>query len=308
LLLAANGARAWVLAPCIAIGLAVVHFTQRLAAQTAEPPAETPVVLPPVTVEAEAEAERGDGPVRGYRATRSTTPTRTDTPILETPASISVVPRELFRDLNAQTPGDVLRAIPSVAQRQNFQGAEAFTIRGFFVDGDNGYQIDGLRTRNILQLDPALFERVEVLKGPASLLYGTVEPGGVVNFVSPRPTADSFASGGVEVGSYDDVRGTLDGSYRFASGVGVRLPVAARRFDSFRDDVDDNRSIGLTPSVEIPIGERTTARLLVAYFDQELVTTRSSSRSSTASPRTSTTTPSWASPTPSRRTACSRPS
>lgn len=58
--------------------------------------------------------------------------------------------------------------------------------------------------------------------------------------MSPRPTPDPFVSGGVEVGSYRDVRGTLDGSYRFANGVGMRLPVAASRFDSFRDKVDDN--------------------------------------------------------------------
>ena len=229
------------------------------------------MALPPVTVEAEAAEERGDGPVGGYRASRSTTATKTDTPIMETPASISTVPRELVRDLNAQTAGGALQAIPSLAQRQNYQGYEAFTIRGLFVDNETGYQIDGMRTRNVLQFDPALFERIEVLKGPASLLYGSMEPGGVINFVTLRPTAEPFVSGGFEVGTYDDLRATLDGSYRFANGVAVRLPVAARRYDTFRDHVDDNKSLGLLPTVEVPLGERTSARLTVGYFDQALV-------------------------------------
>ncbi len=176
-----------------------------------------------------------------------------------------------MRDLNARTVGEALQAIPSLAQRQNYQGYEAFTIRGLYVDNENGYQIDGLRTRNTLQFDPALFERVEVLKGPASLLYGSMEPGGVINFISLQPTLDPFASTGLEYGTYNDVRATFDGSYRLDNGIGVRLPVAARRYDTFRDDVDDNRSLGLLPSIDVPLGERTSARLVLGYFDQEVV-------------------------------------
>ena len=288
------------------MGLAAWFTSATVVAQTLDPEANPMFALPPVTVEAEAAEERGDGPVGGYRATRSTTATKTDTPILETPASISTVPSELARDLNAQTAGGALQTIPSVAQRQNYQGYEAFTIRGFFVDNETGYQIDGMRTRNVLQFDPFLFERIEVLKGPASLLYGSMEPGGVINFVTLRPTAEPFVSGGFEVGTYDDLRATLDGSYRFANGVAVRLPVAARRYDTFRDHVDDNKSLGLLPTVEVPLGERTSARLTVGYFDQELVDDTILTRWSTASPPTYPRTPISASPTPPSRTACCR--
>lgn len=64
------------------------------------------------------------------------------------------MPRDLIRGLGARTSGDVLQAIPSLAQRQNDQGYEAFNSRGLFVDTGNGCQLDGLRVRNILAFDP----------------------------------------------------------------------------------------------------------------------------------------------------------
>lgn len=258
--------RRWLMAGLIA---AVAGLEAPALGQETPPAASEPLILGPIDVF--GQEERGDGPVQGYRATRSTTATRTDTPLLETPASVTVLPRDLSRDRASRSAAEALVAVPSVYQRQSYQGYEAFTVRGLLLDESNAFQIDGMRTRNLLTFDPALFERVEVLKGLASLLYGSMEPGGVVNFVTAPPPREPFVEGGVQVASYNDVRTTLDAGYSLEGGSGVRLPVVARRYDSFRDEVDDNRYVGLMPSLDAVLGERTRARLVVGYLDQKIV-------------------------------------
>nr|WP_242702767.1 TonB-dependent siderophore receptor [Achromobacter sp. SD115] len=149
----------------------------------------------------------------GYVATVSASATKTDTPLIETPQSISVVTREQITEQGAQTLNQVLRYTAGVATES--RGATAtrldqFSVRGFSASS----YLDGLRVfggRDALpQVDTYRLERVDVLKGPASVMYGQGGPGGVVNQVSKRPLEETLREVEVQVGNYDYRRANFD--------------------------------------------------------------------------------------------------
>lgn len=157
--------------------------------------------------------ESPTGPVAGFVAKRSLAGTKTDTPLIETPQSISVVTKDQMRAQNAESLGQVLRYSAAVVPET--RGATAsrldlLSIRGFspslYVDG---LKLPGSRDA-APQLDAFDLERVDVLRGPASVLYGQGTPSGVVNMVSKRPTREPFHEVGVEYGTYQKKRTTFD--------------------------------------------------------------------------------------------------
>jgi len=105
---------------------------------------------------------------------------------------------------------EALNWVPGVFDQNSRSGFDRFTIRGFFA-GDSVF-LDGLRADPRFWINQELFgmERVEVLKGPASMLYGQVAPGGVVNLVSKRPRFEPHYDLGLTVGSYGFYEGTFD--------------------------------------------------------------------------------------------------
>ena len=152
------------------------------------PPAE-PLALEEMQVT--ASAERADGPVQGYRATRSASATRTDTAIHETPQSISVVPAQVVEDVGATRLEDALDYAGGVERGNNFggQGLTEFLVRGFSTQEfyRNGFAVN----RGYPNMpDASTLERIEVLRGPASMLYGRGDPGGTFNIVSKQPQAE----------------------------------------------------------------------------------------------------------------------
>ncbi|CAB3919414.1 Ferrichrome outer membrane transporter/phage receptor [Achromobacter aegrifaciens] len=177
--------------------------------QVAAPAGDTPT-LAPVTV-----SGMSDSPITtvGYVATVSASATKTDTPLIETPQSVSVVTREQITEQGAQTLNQVLRYTAGVATES--RGATAtrldqFSVRGFQASS----YLDGLRVfggRDALpQVDTYRLERVDVLKGPASVMYGQGGPGGVVNQVSKRPLEETLREVEVQVGNYDYRRANFD--------------------------------------------------------------------------------------------------
>jgi iron complex outermembrane receptor protein len=177
--------------------------------QVAAPAGDTPT-LAPVTV-----SGMSDSAITtvGYVATVSASATKTDTPLIETPQSVSVVTREQITEQGAQTLNQVLRYTAGVATES--RGATAtrldqFSVRGFQASS----YLDGLRVfggRDALpQVDTYRLERVDVLKGPASVMYGQGGPGGVVNQVSKRPLEETLREVEVQVGNYDYRRANFD--------------------------------------------------------------------------------------------------
>lgn len=145
-------------------------------AQSAEAATQT---LPQVSVTGDASDERADGPVQGYRATRSATFTKTDTPLKEIPASLQVVPAELMQDQAMTSMADVLRYVPGTLMGQGEGNRDQPVLRGINTTSD--FFVDGVRDDSQYQRDLYNLERVEVLKGPGGMAFGRGGAGGVIN-------------------------------------------------------------------------------------------------------------------------------
>ena len=202
-----------------------------------------PIALEQMEVTATG-AERGDGPVDGYRATRSVSATRTDTPIHEIPQSITVVPGQVVEDIAAARLEDALDYAGGVERGNNFggQGLTEFLVRGFSSQEfyRNGFAIN----RGYPNMpDAATIERIEVLRGPASMLYGRGDPGGTFNIVSKQPQVEQRTVLGTQFNTEGLRRGTLDttGALDEQAEFTYRLNLVAEGADSFRDHVESER-------------------------------------------------------------------
>lgn len=142
----------------------------------------------------EAAQESAWGPAATIAAKHSATGTKTDTPLVKTPQSVSVVTREEMDMKQPVTVKEALGYTPGVfASRGSSNTIDAMAIRGFTSVNTNQY-LDGIKLQgdnySEVSMDPYMLERVEVLRGPSSVLYGKSNPGGVVSMVSKRPTTE----------------------------------------------------------------------------------------------------------------------
>ncbi|TYO75808.1 TonB-dependent siderophore receptor [Pseudomonas sp. CK-NBRI-02] len=200
--------------------------------------------LQAVNIDATSDLERADGPVIGYKATRSASATRTDTALHETPQSISVVPSDVLQDAAATRLQDGLDYAGGVGRANNFggQGLTTFTVRGF-TTGEfyrNGFPINrGYPNAP----DANTVERLEILRGPATSLYGRGDPGGTFNVVSKQPLADPKVTLGSQFDDQGMHRATLDatGPLDEEGRLAYRLNVLGEGGETFRDDVQTER-------------------------------------------------------------------
>lgn len=207
----------------------------------------------------------------GYVALDATTATKTDTPILETPQSVSVVTGDLIRDRKPQDTNDALATVPGFVPGVEYLFDQAYSLRGFQVGGDTLYQKyrDGRRFPQTVPLDPDLIERIEVIKGPASVLYGQAEPGGLVNYVSKRPFLE-YTGGWIEqsFNRFNQFKTVVDVNGAFGSQVAVRLPLAFATGDSFRNLVG-SETYNAAPSFIWKLNEQTRFSLLTTLGRKE---------------------------------------
>ncbi|MCJ2036123.1 TonB-dependent siderophore receptor [Methylobacterium sp. J-068] len=192
--------------------------------------------------------ERATGPVRGYVATRSASGSKTDTPIIETPQSISVVPARQIRDTGAQSFTDTLAYTPGVSANPGLgRTSDSFFIRGFNVaTGNGGLLRDGMKLSSGVYegtQEPYGLERLEVLKGAASILYGQLTPGGVINAISKRPLSEPFREMNYTVGSYGrkEVSGDFSGPLTPDGAWSYRLTGLFRDSGTFIDFTPDDK-------------------------------------------------------------------
>lgn len=149
----------------------------------------------------------------GYQPKRSTFGAGSDTAILDTPANIAVVSSQVLRDQRVLTLDEAVRNVAGVTQANGIAGTQdAVVRRGFGAARDESILRDGRRTVLLQNFNYGI-DRVEVLKGPASLLYGITDPGGLVNLVSKRPEYVSHGSLNLTGTSYGGgiVQGDLTG-------------------------------------------------------------------------------------------------
>ncbi|MBA1194461.1 TonB-dependent siderophore receptor [Pseudomonas entomophila] len=228
--------------------------------------AEAPVTPPPsielgaVNIDADAaDWQTATSPVQGYKAERSASATRTDTALHETPQSISVVPRDVLQDTSATRLQDGLDYAGGVGRANNFggQGLTTLTVRGF-TTGEfyrNGFPINrGYPNAP----DANTVERLEVIRGPASTLYGRGDPGGTFNIVSKQPQLDDKVTLGSQVDDQGLRRATLDatGALTQDGALAYRLNVLGEGGESFRDEVGSER-YGVAPVLSWQVDEAT---------------------------------------------------
>ncbi|QUM82999.1 TonB-dependent siderophore receptor [Moritella sp. 5] len=217
-----------------------------------------------------AEFSNPIGPDFGYVGENSMTATKTDMPISKTPRAVSVVTREQMDDRASVSVADALQYTPSI--QANFYGEDNkqdwFVIRGFNQANDGLYQ-DGTRVDSSgfysYQVDPFGLERVEILRGPASVLYGQNPPGGVINVISKRPQhGGNFGFVSVDYGTNDRQQLSLDLGSDITDDIAWRLVALGRKNGTDVDNVEAER-IYLAPSVSVNFNDNTNLTVLASY-------------------------------------------
>ncbi|SER91497.1 iron complex outermembrane recepter protein [Vreelandella subterranea] len=265
----------WLMA---AIAMAACSASTALLAQNADQSAssgsESSTSLPTLQVTESRLYEEATGPVLGIAATRSATGTKTDTPIIETPQSISVVGSQEFRNYGARNVSQALGYTAGVSSAYGGGGADtthdSMMIRGFSVY--NSYRDGSKYQANVFDAQQELYglERLEVLKGPSSILYGVASPGGLINAISKRPTSEPLREVNLQVGSFDrrqvsaDFSDALDEDGEFS----YRLTMLRRESNTFVDHVPDDRTY-IAPAFKWQPNEATSLTLLSEYQRDE---------------------------------------
>ncbi|MEH2191212.1 MAG: TonB-dependent siderophore receptor [Nostoc sp.] len=208
----------------------------------------------------------------GYNVPTATTGTKIEAPLRDLPLSIQVIPRQVIEDRGVVRLNDLADNVAGVQQEPGYGSLPSvgFRIRGFttnFGNLRNGFQDFGYVTPR----DIANVEQFEILKGPASVLYGGGQsssgiPSGVVNTVTKKPLAEPYYNASVTYGSYNLVRPTIDltGPLTEDKSLLYRLNIAYENADSFRD-FSRNDSFFIAPALTWKIGPRTKLGLEFEY-------------------------------------------
>ena len=221
-----------------------------------------------IEVIATGEAEDEDD----YFVPEASSATRTDTPIRDIPQSIQVIPQEILEDQQVTRVEEAVNNVSGVTVASSDSDSFlTFNIRGF---DNTPVLLDGFRQYGFYELgspETANLERIEVLKGPASIAYGDVQPGGIINLVSKKPLKTPLYQAELSLGNREFVRPRIDFSAPLTEDgrVSYRLNALYRHKDSFVDfDTDFDRWF-VAPVVSWEIGNNTDITFQLQYTDEE---------------------------------------
>lgn len=205
-----------------------------------------------------------------YYTPDASTATRTDTPILEIPQSIQVIPQQVLEDQQVTRLDEALQNATGVI----YGGTDTFSDINYSVRGFSGTPVlqDGFRQYNYVEIpEVANIERIEVLRGPASILYGEIEPGGVINIVTEQPLSDPFYEVEFQAGSYGLVRPQIDisGPLNTDESLLYRLNALYSRRDSFRDFDQEFQQFFIAPVLTWEVNDRTNLTFDVQLSNRE---------------------------------------
>ena len=234
---------------------------------TSQAPAPENETKPPAEEEEPIELTVVGEQVRpSYQVPNSSIGTRTDTPIINVPQAIQVIPQEIIKDQGTRSLGEVFKNTSSANTGRSSSQAPALNpvIRGFESTNilRNGLRDESLRFSS----EVSNVERVELLKGPASVLFGRGDLGGVVNLVTKQPLDDPFYSGEYQVGQFGLNRVSLDLSGPLGkNGVAYRLNSAYQSADSFKK-FENSNSFFISPVVRLISTKDTTLTADIEYL------------------------------------------
>ena len=241
----------------LALGVASAMGLAFAGPATAQAPAQPdPLQVPPITVQGNQE--------RDYKVDRVTSP-KMPTPLVDTPKSVVVIPKELIKDQGATTVRDLLRTQPGISMSTAEGGTalgDRIVIRGFDARGD--IFIDGMRDPGVTSREVFNIEQVEILKGPSSAYTGRGATGGSVNIVTKVPQATNFYRGDVTLGTDWTKRTTIDVNQVVNDNVAIRINGMLHDQDVAGRDHVFQRRYGFAPSFTIGLNGPT--QLTVQYY------------------------------------------
>ncbi|HYD53664.1 MAG TPA: TonB-dependent siderophore receptor [Gemmatimonadaceae bacterium] len=204
----------------------------------------------------------------GYAPPRTSTATRTDTPLLDVPQAITVIGRSLVADQGMQSMADVVRYIPGITMGQGEGHRDAPTIRGTSSTAD--FFVDGVRDDAQYLRDLYNVERIEALKGANAMTFGRGGGGGVLNRVTKDASWTPTRALQLEGGSFDHRRATLDVGGGVGSGLALRLNGMSQRSSLYRESVVVERA-GVNPTAALVVGGAVLRLGLEHFSDRRTV-------------------------------------
>jgi len=222
------------------------------------------------TVELEEATLRATGEAdRGYKVEATTTGSRMPVSWRELPQTINVVTRELIEDRGADDLGEAVEVVPGVSRRNGFGNTfDEFAIRGFTFRNMFKNGMRQVRDNGFNSLENV--ERVEVLKGPSSIMFGRLEPGGVINIITERPQRAFGHEIGAEYDSFGGYRAFVDSTGPVTEGGGVRYRINASYQDGdYFPDFYEQERIFVAPTVAFDLGPDTELRFEAEHLEDE---------------------------------------
>ena len=207
---------------------------------------------------------------KSYRNTQSFIGSKTETKLRDLPQSVSYATKELIADQGLMRVGEIVKNFSGVNQ---FTFYDDITIRGFRINGGSNTQlVNGMRTTTGFWKQPLAnyLERVEVLKGPSSALFGNASPGGVVNRVTKKPLDEARKSLQFSVGSFNNLRALADftGPMTTDKTLLYRLNIGYENAQNFRD-LQFDKNLVLAPSFSFIPSENTRINFDMVYNDSK---------------------------------------
>jgi iron complex outermembrane recepter protein len=265
-------------ATTVAVGLAMIVGSlvavKSAWAQDASPESSEAIALPTLAVDGNRSdgGENGGGEAKGFAAKKAQSATKTATDLIETPQAVTVITEDRMRTTNAESVADALRYTAGVTDYGGRDDPRGYggSIRGFSADT----YLDGLRlpdasSSQSFDLEPYGLDRLEVLRGASSALYGGGSLGGIVNGESKTPRPDQVNELSLQSGSFNRLQGAADlgGAATEDGSLLWRLVTLLRKSDTQFKDIKNDR-IYVAPSLKW-IGDASTLTLLANFMQIE---------------------------------------
>ena len=207
----------------------------------------------------------------GYQTSAVSSATKTLTPLLDVPQSITVMSREIIKDQSMQSIGDVVRYVPGITAIQGENNRDQVVIRGNSSSAD--FFLDGVRDDVQYYRDLYNLERLEALKGPNAMIFGRGGGGGVINRVTKQAGFVATRELDLQAGSFGNKRVTADLDQPFGQKFAFRINGLYENSRSFRDRVGLER-FGVNPTVTFNVGQQTQLRIGYEHFRDNRVADR----------------------------------
>lgn len=220
------------------------------------------------TVEVISQRTSDTKPVKGYKAAKSTSSTKTDTPLIDVPQAVTVITQEVIKDQSIMSIADTIRYVPGVTASNGEGNRDAVVFRGNQTTSD--LFIDGLRDDVQVYRDLYNTDRVEVLKGPNGMIFGRGGAGGVLNRVTKKAGWDTVKDMRITYGAWDQRRVSGDYGTGLSDQIAFRVNTVYEDADSYRDGVNLER-FGLNPTITIAPDENTNIYLSTEYFKDKRI-------------------------------------